>query len=208
MSICPYTQCGDNTTECPPPPEYHKDDKFVDINGELAKKFKWLADIRDFMVGNFGKFVLAAWFFHILLCLGVLKVLHMLLTGQVNYPALTNPAKKGLKLVYEMQKKIFDQWCPMVYSRVCGGCERCCLCCCAFFGQALTGQKDHTATARQAADFESGGWRRPRTCNGMCSGAKQARRNHRKQMRINKRKGMKNETAWYQKPYNCTCKVK
>lgn len=199
-------QCGNSTSTCPPPPTYHKDDKFKDINKLMARRFRLLNKFKKFMVGNIGKFVLVSWFFYLLLCLGLLKVLHMLLTGQVDYPALTNPATMGAKKVFQLQKKLFDNWCPSFYNCVCGTFQRCCLCCCAFVGQRLTGQKDHTPTTIQMNDYERG-WRRPRACNGMCTGARTARRLHRKQMRINKRRGLKTETAWYQKKYECTCKV-
>ena len=161
----------------------------------------------NFMKGNIGKFILVWWFFYMLMCLGLLKVVHMLLTGQIDYPALTDPAKMALDKGLEFQKKLFNKWCPACYAFVCGSFHRCCLCCFACVGQAVTGEKDHTPTMIQKADYERG-WRRPRSCNGMCEGARTARRLHRKQMRINKRKGMKNETPWYQKKYECTCKVK
>ena len=199
-------QCGNASSTCPPPPTYHKDDHFKDIHKMLGKKFKLLNKFRNFMVGNVGKFVLVSWFFYLLMCLGLLKVLHMLMTGQIDYPALTNPASMGAKKVYQLQKKICDKWCPACYSCVCGTFQRCCLCCFAFVGQKVTGEKDHEPTIIQKSDYERG-WRRPRSCNGMCSGARTARRLHRKQMRINKRKGMKNEVAWYQRKYECTCKV-
>ena len=200
------TQCGNGSSTCPPPPTYHKDDHFKDLHKMLGKKFRLFNKIHKFMAGNIGKFVLIGWFFHLLMCLGLLKVVHMLLTGQIDYPALTNPAKMGLNTVYKFQKTLCDKWCPVFYSLVCGTFQRCCLCCCAFVGQKVTGQKDHTPTIIEMKDYEKG-WRRPRSCNGMCEGARTARRLHRKQMRINKRKGMKTETAWYQKKYECTCKV-
>ena len=157
------------------------------------------------MVGNVGKFVLVTWFFHLLVCLGALKVLHMFMTGQIDYPAITTPVSMATKKVHEIQKKVCQKWFPQIYDCVTGTCERCCLCCCAFFMERVTG-KEHIDTATDMSVYERG-WLRPRQCNGMCPGARQARRLHRKQMRINKRKGMKNETAWYQKKYNCNCKV-
>ena len=193
-------QCGDNTTECPPPPEYAKNDTLKEWNGGFLGKLK---DVADFLKGNFGKFALAGWFFFMLICLGFLKVAHMFLTGQVDYPALTKP----LKLVHTVTSKVFGEYCPKICGRCCEFCQRYSLCMCALTVTTLTGQKDYTAQARDDYLYKRG-WRRPRQCDGMCSGAKQARRSHRKQMRINKRKGMKNETAWFQKPYTCTCKVR
>ena len=52
--------------------------------------------------------------------------------------------------------------------------------------------------------------KRPINCDGMCRGAKQARRIHRKKIRLLKRRGAKTEkmVAWWEKSYNCTCVVK
>ena len=57
--------------------------------------------------------------------------------------------------------------------------------------------------------MESGA-QRPTTCDGMCSGAKKARRLHRKHLRMLKRQKAKDFeiTAWWEKPYTCTCVVK
>ena len=158
------------------------------------------------MKGNFGKFILLTWFVYLLICLGMLKVLHMLMTGQVNYPAVSDPMMMAAQKGMEIQQKIVNKWCPACYKCVSGSLQRCCLCCFSCIGQTVTGKKDHKPTTVGISEYERG-WRRPRACNGMCEGARTARRLHRKQMRINKRKGMKNETVWYQKKYECTCKV-
>ena len=53
------------------------------------------------------------------------------------------------------------------------------------------------------------GWRPPPYCNGSCKGAKIRRKIHRKEIRINKRAGLKvEETPWFKTKYTCTCKVK
>lgn len=135
-----------------------------------------------------------------LMCLGSCKVLHMLLTGQIDYPALTQPWKLALVCL----QKVCGKWCPMIFDRCGDCCQRHCLCVCAACVTTVTGEKAYTAQARDTKP----GWRRPQTCDGMCSGAKQARRAHRQRMRINKRKGIKTETAWFEKPYTCTCQVR
>ena len=48
---------------------------------------------------------------------------------------------------------------------------------------------------------------RPSYCNGICDGAKQARNKYRLEMRIRLRNGLCIDTAWWDKPYNCTCMV-
>lgn len=52
--------------------------------------------------------------------------------------------------------------------------------------------------------------RRPINCDGMCRGARQARRLHRKKLRVLKRRGARTAKmfAWWEKPYNCTCVVR
>ena len=195
-------QCGNETDTCPPPPTYHKNDSFIDF----GKNFRFFKKAIDFMKGNFGKFVLVSWFLWLLGCLGCLKVLHMFITGQVSYPAVSDPAMMAVQKGTEMMQKVSNEWCPALHRCMTGTFQRCCLCCFSCVGQLVTGEKDHTPTTIATRDYERG-WRRPKACNGMCEGARTARRLHRKQMRINKRKGMKNETAWYQKKYECTCKV-
>lgn len=158
------------------------------------------------MKGNFGKFVLVSWFIWLLGCLGCLKVLHMFITGQVSYPAVSEPTMMVAQKGMEVMQKVSNEWCPACHRCVTGTFQRSCLCCFSCVGQLITGEKDQTPTTIATGDYERG-WRRPKACNGMCQGAKMARRLHRKQMRINKRKGMKNETPWYHKKYECTCKV-
>lgn len=186
-------QCGNSTADCPPPPTY-QNETTVDVD------LTWLYDILDVLNGNAGKFALGSWFMLMLMCLGSCKVVHMVLTGQIDYPALTKPWKCALDCL----QKVCGRWCPMMCDRCGDCCQRHCLCVCAACVTGVTGKKAYTAQARDTKP----GWRRPRTCDGMCSGAKQARRAHRKQMRINKRKGIKSETAWFQKPYTCTCQVR
>ena len=161
---------------------------------------EWLKNALDFLNGYAGKFVLGSWFMMMLMCLGSCKVLHMLLTGQIDYPALTKPWKCALDCL----QNVCGKWCPMIIDRCGDCCQRHCLCVCAACVTTVTGEKAYTAQARDTKP----GWRRPQTCDGMCSGAKQARRAHRRQMRINKRKGMKTQTAWFEKPYTCTCQVR
>lgn len=52
--------------------------------------------------------------------------------------------------------------------------------------------------------------RRPMNCDGMCRGARQARRMYRKKLRVLKRRGAKTAKmlAWWEKGYTCTCVVR
>lgn len=52
--------------------------------------------------------------------------------------------------------------------------------------------------------------KRPTNCDGTCHGAKRVRRNHRKKLRLMKRKGLKIDKIgpWWEKPYECTCVIK
>lgn len=156
----------------------------------------------EFLKSNFGKIALGGWFMFLLIFLGMLKVVHMLITGQIDFPAITEPAKFATKIA-----AAFGETCGECCLRCCECCQRYSLCLCATTVATVTGATDHTTAARD--DFWlKRGWRKARQCDGMCSGAKEARRAHRKEMRINKRKGIKKETVWFQKPYTCTCMVK
>ena len=57
------------------------------------------------------------------------------------------------------------------------------------------------------SDFNT---QRPATCDGMCRGAKAARRLFRRKMRLLKRKGITppENAIWWQTKYECTCVVR
>ena len=198
-------QCGANNTVCPTPPTFHKDDKFINWEKGLA----WLNEVTNFLKSHFGKFVLASWFILLLLFLGALKVVHMIITGEIDYPAVSEPTLMALQMVKNVVTKIVNEWCPKLRDCVCGYGQRRCLKLCACCARLTTGKTEFTETATNMSKLERG-WRRPRKCNGMCAGARKARRNHRTQMRINKRKGVNidRETPWFSKPYTCSCIIR
>ena len=50
--------------------------------------------------------------------------------------------------------------------------------------------------------------KRPRVCDGMCRGARVARKTHRRKVRVLRRKGMAVSEAWWESGYECTCRVR
>lgn len=50
--------------------------------------------------------------------------------------------------------------------------------------------------------------KRPRVCDGMCRGARVARKAHRRKVRVLRRKGMAVSEAWWESGYECTCRVR
>ncbi len=176
------------------------------MTAHIQDVFQWPGWINS--VGNVFKFLgptllIGLWIWWILGCLGALKILHMIITGEIKAP---EPIMIILAVLEKILRKIFQEWCPKMFSACARCCEKCCTCCFGVTLCLLTGgrsRKDEVAVRKVGP-----GWRIPRTCNGMCRGAKLARKNHRKLIRMNKRKGMKNETPWYQKRYKCTCKVR
>lgn len=190
----PSIQCGDNVTNCPPLPEMANDTKLW--YGHLD----FINNASKFITGNFGKFALGGILVMMLWCLGVCKVLHMIITGNLNLEVFLQP----LKLVTSIVRVLCQRVVPEARRACWSDFRRTCLCCFAKVFTGVTGEKDSDALG-----VETGrGWRRPRYCDGMCRGAKLARRQHRKEMRMNKRMGNYKETPWYTKKYTCTCVVR
>ena len=173
----------------------------------VPKWLKWLPKL--FRAETAVTFVLIFWIIFLLWCLGNIKICHMIITGQINFPMATEPVMMVLSVFKTVAMKIFKEWLPEQYDECMTRCEKSIVFCCAKAFCVLSLGRAQTTNIELAAEKKVGrGWRRPRHCDGMCSGAKDARRRHRKQMRINKRKGMKSDIPWFQKPYTCTCKVK
>lgn len=203
------TQCGNDTTNCPPPPAIANGTSadIWNLNDLLPPWLRWLPGL--FRTETAVTFALMFWIILLLWCLGNIKILHMIITGQIDFPMVTEPVMIVLSIVKGVLTKLFKDFLPEQYDACMTSCEKCCMLCCAKVFCCLTFGRAQTNDIEIAVDRKVGrGWRRPRHCNGMCTGAKDARRRHRKQMRINKRRGMKSDIAWFQKPYTCTCKVK
>ncbi len=103
---------------------------------------------------------------------------------------------------------ILKDVCPTFCDNFWTGCATCweytfrkCICCLTF--GKLCGTNRVVGKRRVER-----GWRVPPYCNGMCDGARFRRKVHRKLMRVNKRSGNIKDIPWFQRPYNCTCKVK
>ena len=94
------------------------------------------------------------------------------------------------------------------FKKCCGMCCDCCgsatihsVWCCAV---CVTGED---STRYHGKEDVAPNQKRPEYCNGTCRGAKQARRIHRKNLRLLKRRGANTSkmVAWWEKPYTCTC---
>lgn len=155
-----------------------------------------------------GKIAILFWVILILYCLGMLKVLHIIISGDVKMDGIKDP----MMVVAQKAKEYFDyvihEWCPMVCDNCWTSIGNCCSFCCRKGCFVLTfGKVSHEENILGRRRVELG-WRPPPYCDGMCKGAKYRRRIHRKMMRINKRAGIGRDMPWFQKPYSCTCKVK
>ena len=202
-------QCGNDTTNCPPPPPIANGTStgLWNINDLLPSWLQWLPNL--FRTETAVTLVLLFWIVLLLWCLGNIKILHMIITGQIDFPMVTEPITIVLSIVKGVLEKLFKEFLPEQYDACLTCCEKGIMRCCAKAFCILTFGRAQTNNIEVAVEKKVGrGWRRPRNCNGMCAGAKSARRRHRKQMRINKRKGMKSDIPWFQKPYTCTCQVK
>ena len=99
--------------------------------------------------------------------------------------------------------------CYTAFSRIWGKCGEC-LCTLLFCGAMGVSKFTTTNNKNSKGSFLSSNTARPTNCDSMCSGAKQARRAHRKKLRKMKREGVKMDRAefWWETKYECTCVVK
>lgn len=226
-------QCGNNISECPPPPEYHTPDNFNEINIDLSFGFddlniKWLDDFSKWMKSHFGGIILFIIILVVLLILGVVKVLLMVFAGMIIitfYIILCYSHNEG-QIVFPAVKVCCSAICTAVTtavkvccSAICTGVATCaktfCSCCCSTVlnvvwgvGVAAKGKDKTKYVGRE--NMVDRNAKRPVNCDGMCTGAKKARRVHRKKLRMLKRQGAKATkiTVWWEKPYTCTCIIK
>jgi len=158
--------------------------------------------------GNFLKkggtvLLLTILIYYTISCIIGCKLLYMFVSGELGVP---EPASMAMTVLKSAAQKVTQEWCPKMAQFCNACCARICACCYKWTCCVITGgqsMKDEALFRKVPT-----GWRVPKTCNGMCKGAKFARRNWRKLQRIEKRKGKKNEKPWYSKPYKCTCVVK
>lgn len=203
-----YLQCGNNKTVCPDAPQ--RPDSELEVYNR-----RWYERVRDAfkkLAGFFklhgGKFLITFWVVCILICLGVLKVVHIIITGDLKMKGVTDPIIMVMNKVKEVAEYILKQWCPAFCDNCWTSCLNCCrFCtrrCCWMMTCGVVKRKENMLYRKRIER----GWRAPPYCNGMCEGAKFRRSLHRKLMRVMKRTGAKKDAAWFSKPYNCSCKVK
>lgn len=120
-------------------------------------------------------------------------------TGEVKCPAVDKPAKAVFKIFCEIFKLCGGTMCSCLTSTTLN---------LAWGTTVIAKGKD--ATKYIGREDLSSNAKRPINCDGMCRGAKQARRIHRKRLRLMKRRGAKMGKVgpWWEKKYNCTCVVR
>ena len=194
-------QCGNNKTTCPDAPiRADSDLELFPISwfGKFANSVK---EVLDVFLNNFGKIAVMFWVVLVLFGLGILKVIHIIMTGNIKISAVNHLVNR----IKECLHHIMNEWCPVVCAECWTGVGKCCSFCrrkCCF-GLGEDNEKD--IPGKKQMDR---GWRPPPQCNGMCKGAKYKRRTHRRIMRINRRTGGKGDVPWFHCEYTCTCKVK
>lgn len=132
---------------------------------------KFFENLGGLLQTNLAAMIIGYVVIQILLILGVIKVIIMIASGEINIP--------GLWLAIGAVG--MANGVPMFATNM--------------VRDQLTMFADHGQPAR---------------CDGMCKGAKKARNNHRKRLRINERKGIKakEDDVWWKHPYMCTCQVR
>lgn len=171
----------------------------------MKDAFKKLA---DFFKLNGGKFLIGFWVVFILICLGGLKIVHILITQEVKMDGIIDPIMAVVKKLKEWADYILKEWCPAYCDNFWTSCLNCsrfsCRHCCWIITFGRMSRIENRLYARRVER----GWRVPPYCNGMCQGAKYRRSLHRRLMRVMKRTGARKAAPWFSKPYNCSCKVK
>ena len=201
-------QCGYNKTNCPKTPEREKSHLKEYQYSWLERALRSVQDFARFIGKNGGAFLTIFWIALILLGLGVLKVIHIVMTGNVDIKIIRLPIFKAVGIIKYVIDYIWTELCPQYCDSFFSSIYRC-------FG-SITRSSCFVLTLGEVnkepppKSYIGKGWRPPPHCDGMCKGAKFRRKIHRKEMRMNKRVGIKakKETPWFEKPYNCTCKVK
>lgn len=206
-------------SDCPPKPNYHDPDNFKEFNLNInidEPNIQWLKDFSTWMKWNFGGIIISTWIILALFGLGILKVAMMLYKGmyyiiqyqyhyihyigEVSCPMCTKPAKATCQVIATIAA-----FCG---STLCNCLSRTTTNLAWGAGVAARGKDRTKYIGREGLVSKNA--KRPINCDGMCRGAKQARRIHRKKIRLLKRRGAKTEkmVAWWEKSYNCTCVVK
>lgn len=204
-----FLQCGNNKTVCPNAPERPDSDLVLYRERWYERLRDRLKQLADYFRLHGSKFLIMFWVILVLICLGVIKVVHILITQEVKMDAILTPWVEASRIAKEWKDYILKELCPTIcdnFWTTCGnGCRICCRKCCwaATCGKLV--RREERIINRQRIER---GWRAPPYCNGMCRGAKHRRQLHRRLMRVMKRTGARKDTPWYSKPYNCTCKIK
>lgn len=193
---------------CPDAPERPDSELTAYTKRWYEKVLDTLLSISEFFRLHTGKFLITFWVVMMLIFLGALKVVHIIITGEVKYKAATDPIVIAVERAKEIGEYILKQWCPAFCDNLCTSCGRCCRFCtrrCCWMMSCGAVEKDEPMLHKERIER---GWRPPPYCNGMCKGAKYRRRLHRKLMRVMKRTGQRKDAPWFSRPYNCSCKVK
>jgi hypothetical protein len=197
--------CSTNDTECP------EDAKFdIGTNTTAPPWFGFNIDIDlpalgaifSFFSVGLGGLTITGLIIAALIGLGVLKVIYISMTGDIDCPAITKSIKAIVRVIY------------ITLRECCGSCCKCCgrLGLNIAFGASTSYRRririNKFIGRENMVDRDA---KRPVNCDGSCKGAKRARRIFRKRLRVMKRRGVpasRLQGLWWEKPYNCTCVVK
>ena len=228
VSVC-WGQCGDNVSDCPPPPEFHEPDTSWSwgTGGIFDDILKWASNALDFL-GGLGTTIIVALVVLVLVILGVVKVVMDCNVGEEANP----PSAQGLHnnrsfvpspiLVHASLGNIKCPPCCVslgkgLYHGTCQ-CYRLVYSCLRHQVVGTVSEAVDVATGKPATDSIQTGVeshsdinvQRPASCDRMCRGAKAARKQFRRKMRLLKRKGITppENAVWWQTKYQCTCVVR
>ena len=204
-------QCGNNKTDCPKAPNRTRS-SYTKYKKSFFERLKESFDNIIKVFRKHGvKIFITLWIVIVLILLGVIKVVHIVVAGNLGMGLITNPVRIIGGRIMDMMSFVWKEICPAA----CDSCWTSTLNCsdtclrniCFVLTLGLVERKREEINVR--VEKIERGWRPPPYCNGMCKGAKFRRKIHRKQMRMNKRAGIVGkETPWFKKPYHCSCKVK
>ena len=205
LHLATIPKCGDNVTDCPPPPEFKESQNIstFDINLGLNLNLGFITDIydklkgyiADELLGYLGGFVVIAWIIGLVVLLGAIKVIIDLVSGgAINNINPLNPVGTFFAVMGQLCNS-FGQM-----SSCCKKGTTLCFCCVVKAATVTGGQLQEPADGSQ----------RPLYCDGTCLGARRARKAYRKKLRTMKltKKTDSLPPPWWKTKYHCTCVVR
>ena len=120
----------------------------------MPRWLKWVPKL--FRAETAMTFVLIFWIIFLLWCLGNIKICHMIITGQIDFPMVTEPVTIVLSVFKQIATKIFKEFLPEKYNECMTGCERSIVFCCAKAFCILSLGRAQTTNIELAAERKVG----------------------------------------------------